>query len=134
MGVEPFLVASSVNCIIAQRLARRICTNCKAEIEPPAEALRDLGVKMEEIGTFPIYEGAGCNMCANTGFKGRVALYEVMPITDEIKELVLAGASAMELKREAVRLGMSTLRMAGVNKLKEGTTTIQEVGRSTMAD
>jgi type IV pilus assembly protein PilB len=134
MGVEPFLVASSVNCIIAQRLARRICTNCKTEIEPPAEALRDLGVKMEEIGTFPIYEGAGCNMCANTGFKGRVALYEVMPITDEIKELVLAGASAMELKREAVRLGMNTLRMAGVNKLKEGTTTIQEVGRSTMAD
>jgi type IV pilus assembly protein PilB len=134
MGVEPFLVASSVNCIIAQRLARRICASCKSEIEPPAEALRDLGVKMEEIGTFPVFEGSGCNECSRTGFKGRIALYEVMPITDEIKELILAGASAMELKREAIRLGMDTLRMAGIKKLKQGITTISEVVRSTMAD
>jgi type IV pilus assembly protein PilB len=134
MGVEPFLVASSVNAIVAQRLARRICSQCKMEIDPPAEALRDLGVKMEDIGTFPIYQGTGCAMCANTGFKGRVALYEVMPITDELKELILAGASALELKREAIRLGMDTLRMAGVNKLKEGVTTINEVGRVTMPD
>jgi type IV pilus assembly protein PilB len=134
MGIEPFLVASSVNCIVAQRLARRICTSCKKEIAPPAEALRDLGVKMEEIGTFPVYEGQGCSTCSNTGFKGRIALYEVMPISDELKELVLAGASAMELKREAIRLGMDTLRMAGLNKLKEGVTTVNEVARSTMAD
>lgn len=134
MGVEPFLVASSVNLIVAQRLARRICPSCNREIEPPAEALRDLGVKMEEIGTFPVYEGTGCGQCSNTGFKGRVALYEVMPISDEIKELILAGASAMELKREAIRLGMDTLRMAGVNKLKEGVTTVNEVARVTMAD
>jgi type IV pilus assembly protein PilB len=134
MGVEPFLVASSVNAIVAQRLARRICSQCKMEIDPPAEALRDLGVKMEDIGTFPIYQGTGCAICANTGFKGRVALYEVMPITDELKELILAGASALELKREAIRLGMDTLRMAGVNKLKEGVTTINEVGRVTMPD
>lgn len=134
MGIEPFLVASSVLCIIAQRLARRICPNCKREIEPPAEALRDLGVKMEEIGTFPVFEGTGCSECSNTGYKGRVALYEVMPITDEIKELILAGASAMELKREAIRLGMDTLRMAGIKKLKQGITTISEVVRSTMAD
>jgi type IV pilus assembly protein PilB len=134
MGVEPFLVASAVNCIVAQRLARRLCANCKHEIEPPAEALRDLGVKMEEIGTFTVYETQGCSACSNTGYKGRIALYEVMPITDEIKELVLAGASAMELKREAVRLGMDTLRTAGITKLKEGVTTINEVVRSTMAD
>ena len=134
MGIEPFLVASSVNAVIAQRLARKICPSCKEEIDPPAEALRDLGVKMEEIGTFRVYEGTGCPACSNTGFKGRIALYEVMPITDEIKELVLAGASAMEIKREAIRLGMDTLRMAGVNKLKEGITTINEVARSTMAD
>ncbi|MBI5249910.1 MAG: type IV-A pilus assembly ATPase PilB [Desulfomonile tiedjei] len=134
MGIEPFLVASSVNCIIAQRLARRICSHCKMEVEPSAEALRDLGVKMEDIGSFPIYQGAGCNMCSNTGFKGRIALYEVMPIADELKELVLAGASALELKREAIRLGMDTLRMAGVNKLKEGITTVNEIGRVTMAD
>jgi len=134
MGVEPFLVASSVNCIVAQRLARRVCTDCGREVEAPVEALRDLGVKMEEIGTFPIYEGVGCSSCSNTGFRGRVALYEVMPVGDEVKELVLAGASAMELKREAIRLGMETLRMAGVNKLKEGITTINEVARVTMAD
>jgi len=134
MGVEPFLVASSVNCIVAQRLARRTCNECRREMEAPVEALRDLGVKMEEIGTFPIYEGVGCVNCSNTGFRGRVALYEVMPVGDEIRELVLAGASAMELKREAIRLGMETLRMAGVNKLKEGVTTIKEVARVTMAD
>jgi len=134
MGVEPFLVASAVNCIVAQRLARRICPSCKVEVDPPPEALRDLGVKMEEIGTFTVYEGRGCALCSHTGFKGRVALYEVMSIVDEIKELILAGASALEIKREAIRLGMDTLRMAGVNKLKEGVTTINEVGRVTMAD
>jgi type IV pilus assembly protein PilB len=134
MGIEPFLVASSVNLILAQRLARKICANCKREIDPPVEALRDLGVKMEEIGTFPVFEGAGCETCNKTGFKGRVALYEVMPIFDEVKELVLAGASALEIKREAIRLGMNTLRMAGVSKLKEGITTINEIARCTMAD
>ncbi len=134
MGIEPFLVASSVNCIIAQRLARRICPSCKEEIDPKPEALRDLGVKMEDIGTFPVYRGRGCAMCSNTGFKGRIALYEVMPIMEEIKELILAGASATEIKREAIRIGMDTLRMAGVNKLKDGITTIEEIARSTMSD
>ncbi len=134
MGVEPFLVASSVNLILAQRLSRRICAECKVEIEPPAEALRDIGVKMEEIGAFPVYEGKGCHTCSDTGYKGRVALYEVMPMFDEVKELVLAGASALEIKREVIRLGMQTLRMAGINKLKEGITTVQEVARTTMAD
>ena len=134
MGVEPFLVASSVLLILAQRLARRICANCKEEVDVPPEALRDVGVKMEDIGAFPVYQGAGCPQCGNTGFKGRVALYEVMPIHDEIKELILAGASAMEIKREAVRLGMNTLRMAGINKLKDGVTTISEVLRCSMQD
>ncbi len=134
MGVEPFLVANSVNCIIAQRLARKLCVKCRKEIPPPAEALRDLGIKMEEIGAFPVYEARGCDECGNTGFKGRVALYEVMPIGEELKELILAGAPATALKREAIRLGMDTLRMAGLNKLREGITTINEVVRSTMAD
>jgi type IV pilus assembly protein PilB len=134
MGVEPFLVANSVNCIIAQRLARKLCVKCRKEIPPPAEALRDLGIKMEEIGTFPVYEARGCDECGNTGFKGRVALYEVMPIGEELKELILAGAPATAMKREAIRLGMDTLRMAGLNKLREGITTINEVIRSTMAD
>ncbi len=134
MGVEPFLVASSVNVILAQRLARRLCADCKREIELPVEALRELGLKMEDIGSFPVYEAKGCPACSNTGYRGRIALYEVMPMTDEIKELVLAGSSALEIKREAIRLGMNTLRMAGANKLKEGITTIHEITRATMAD
>ena len=134
MGVEPFLVANSVNCIIAQRLARRLCPKCKQEIDTPVEALRDLGVKMEEIGTFPVFDARGCDDCGNTGFKGRVALYEVMPVGEELKESILAAASATALKREAVRLGMDTLRVAGLNKLRMGITTTKEVIRSTMAD
>ncbi len=135
MGVEPFLVASAVNLIVAQRLARKVCLDCKEEDEVPPEALRDLGVKMEDIDTgVTVYKGRGCPVCNNTGYKGRVALYEVMPIWDELKELILAGASALELKKDAVRLGMQTLRMSAINKLKEGITTVQEVGRCTMPD
>jgi type IV pilus assembly protein PilB len=134
MGIEPFLVASSVNAIVAQRLARRICPDCKEEVDVPPEALRDIGVKMEDIGEFPVYEGKGCAMCNNTGYKGRVAFYEVLPNSEEVKELILAGATSMEIKREAVRLGMNTLRVAGINKLKDGVTTLSEVLRCSMAD
>ncbi len=135
MGVEPFLVASAVNLIVAQRLARKVCNECREEDEVPPEVLRDLGVKMEDIDTgITVFKGRGCAICNNTGYKGRVALYEVMPIWDELKELILAGASALEIKKDAVRLGMQTLRMAAINKLKEGVTTVQEVGRCTMPD
>jgi type IV pilus assembly protein PilB len=135
MGVEPFLVASAVNLILAQRLARKVCNECREEDEVPPEALRDLGVTMEDIDSgVTVFKGRGCALCNNTGYKGRVALYEVMPIWDEIKELILAGASAMEIKKDAVRLGMQTLRKAAINKLKEGVTTVQEVGRCTMPD
>ncbi|GAB6062801.1 type IV-A pilus assembly ATPase PilB [Deferrisoma palaeochoriense] len=134
MGVEPFLVASATNLIVAQRLARRICPNCKEEVEVPAQALLDIGVPEDRIGTFTCYRGTGCANCADTGFKGRVALYEVMVITDEIKELILNGASSMELKAEAVRQGMKTLRMSGITKLMEGVTTLEEVVRVTVKD
>ncbi len=134
MGVESFLVANSVNLILAQRLSRLLCEDCKKEIQVPVEALRELGLKTEEIGSFPVYEAKGCPACNNTGYKGRIALYEVMPMTDNIKELVLVGASALQIKREAIRLGMNSLRMAGVSKLKQGITTIQEIVRATMAD
>ncbi len=134
MGVEPFLVASATNLIVAQRLARRICPNCKEEVQVPAQALLDIGVPEDRIGTFTCYRGTGCANCADTGFKGRVALYEVMVITDEIKELILNGASSMELKAEAVRQGMKTLRMSGITKLMEGVTTLEEVVRVTVKD
>jgi type IV pilus assembly protein PilB len=134
MGLEPYLVAGSLNLIVAQRLVRRICENCKEEIEPPQGALTDIGVKMKEIGTFTVFEGTGCHLCTNTGFKGRIALYETMPVTEEIRELVMTGAHPRAIKREAMRLGMETLRMAGRNKLREGLTTIGEVARATMPD
>ncbi len=134
MGIEPFLIASSVNLILAQRLARRICTECKEEVKVHPQALIDLGVHPDEAKDFVCYKGRGCPNCGNTGYKGRIALYEVMPMHEELKELVLNGASAGEIKKEAVRLGMKTLRQSGITKVKEGTTTIEEVLRVTMAD
>ena len=134
MGVEPFLVASSTNLILAQRLARRICPNCKEKADVPAQALLDIGLPEEAVGTFACYRGTGCANCSDTGYRGRVALYEVMPITDELKELVLNGASAMELKDLAVQQGMKTLRMSGISKIQEGMTTVEEVVRTTIKD
>jgi len=134
MGVEPFLVASSTNLILAQRLARRICPNCKEKVDVPAQALLDIGLPEEEVGTFACYRGTGCANCSDTGYRGRVALYEVMPVTDELKELVLNGASAMELKDLAVQQGMKTLRMSGISKIQEGMTTVEEVVRTTIKD
>jgi type IV pilus assembly protein PilB len=134
MGVEPFLVSSSVNLILAQRLARRICPNCKENVDVPKETLLDLGVPEADLGRFTCYRGAGCPNCSQTGYKGRIALYEVMPLYDEIKELVLVGASSTEIKREAIRLGMLTLRMSGINKLEAGITTVDEVVRCSVKD
>ena len=134
MGVEPFLVASSVNLILAQRLARLICANCKEPAELSPQALIDIGVPEEEVGTFTPFHGVGCPACNGSGYRGRIALYEVMPVTEDIRELVLNGASANEIKRAAVANGMKTLRMSGILKLKQGLTTIHEVVRVTMQD
>ncbi|MGF1511546.1 MAG: type IV-A pilus assembly ATPase PilB [Myxococcota bacterium] len=134
MGIEPFLVTASVNLILAQRLARRICADCKVPIDVPEQALRDIQVRDEDIGTFQVYKGQGCPTCSETGYKGRVAVYEVMEFNEELKEFVINGASAAEIKAEAVRLGMQTLRMAAVSKLKEGFTSIEEVTRVSAQD
>ncbi|MBT8406153.1 MAG: type IV-A pilus assembly ATPase PilB [Deltaproteobacteria bacterium] len=134
MGVEPFLVSSAVNLILAQRLSRKICEDCKEELDIPKETLLELGVPDEEVGSFKCYHGIGCPTCSQTGYKGRIALYEVMPLFEEIKELVLVGASSTEIKREAMRLGMLTLRQSGINKLKEGITTVEEVVRCSVKD
>ncbi|MDF1553842.1 MAG: type IV-A pilus assembly ATPase PilB [Deferrisomatales bacterium] len=134
MGVEPFLVASATNLILAQRLARRICENCKAPLDVPAQALLDIGVAEEAIGSFTCYQGTGCALCSDTGYKGRIALYEVMPITDSLKELILNGASSMELKELAIAEGMKSLRMSGITKLMAGTTTVAEVVRTSVKD
>jgi len=134
MGIEPFLVTASVNLILAQRLARRLCPECKKPAEVSEETLLDIGVPPEEIGTFTVYEPVGCNVCQGRGYKGRVAIYEVMPFWDALKELVIQGASTAELKAEAMRLGMKTLRQAGISKLKEGITSIEEVVANTAPD
>jgi type IV pilus assembly protein PilB len=132
MGIEPFLVASSVNLICAQRLVRRICANCKADHPTPAQALVQAGFSAEDAKTVVPKKGAGCEKCNNTGYKGRVGLYEVMEVTDELRELILVGASGLELRRKAVEEGMLTLRMSGLRKVKDGLTTIEEVARETV--
>jgi type IV pilus assembly protein PilB len=134
MGVEPFLVTASVNLILAQRLARKICNDCKRVIEPNPKALTDLGMKPEVAARLKLQKGAGCRTCSNTGYKGRIALYEVMAFSDTLKEMVLQGASTAELKTEAIKQGMKTLRMSGLSKIAEGVTTVEEVGRVTAAD
>ena len=132
MGIEPFLVATSVNLIQAQRLIRRICKECKEEIHIPPEGLVEVGFTKEESKTLKIYKGKGCSNCNNTGFKGRVGLYEVMEITDELRELIIIGASAMELRRKAIEVGMITLRESGLCKIREGITTLEEVVKETV--
>lgn len=134
MGLEPFLVTASLNLILAQRLVRKICQKCKEEHPVDTKILVDMGFTEEEAEKVVPMKGRGCSACNNSGYKGRLALYEVMPITEEIKEMVLQGYSADELKREAVRLGMKTLRHSGLNKIKEGITTIEEVLRVTRGD
>ncbi|RMG19103.1 MAG: type IV-A pilus assembly ATPase PilB [Deltaproteobacteria bacterium] len=134
MGIEPFLVTASVNLVLAQRLARRLCNECKRKASVDEQVLLDIGVNPEDIGTFDVYEPGGCRACNETGYKGRVAVYEVMTFSEPLKEMVINGASTAELKQEAIRLGMQTLRMAAINKLKEGVTSIEEVVGNTMPD
>ena len=132
MGIEPFLVASSLNLVCAQRLVRRVCSNCKVPEDVPLPALEQIGFTPEEARTIKPYKGYGCEKCNKTGYKGRVGLYEVMEITDELRELILVGASALELRRKAVEEGMVTLRGSGLRKISAGVTSIEEVLRETV--
>jgi type IV pilus assembly protein PilB len=132
MGIEPFLVATSVNLICAQRLVRRICSNCKEVLKVPEQAMLDAGYTQEELPGTQIFLGKGCGTCNKTGYKGRVGLYEVMEINDELRELILVGASALELKKKAMDNGMLTLRRSGLTKVALGMTTIEEVVRETV--
>jgi type IV pilus assembly protein PilB len=134
MGIEPFLVASAVNLITAQRLARRVCVECREVEEVPVQALIDAGATPDEAGSYVCYKGKGCAKCNNTGYKGRVGFYQVMPMLEEIRELILNGANTAEIKRESMRLGVKTMRQSGLTKLKEGVTSFEEVLRTTMAD
>jgi type IV pilus assembly protein PilB len=132
MGIEPFLVATSVHLICAQRLVRRICKDCAEVVEVPGQTLIEEGYSPEEAKTVKIQKGKGCGICNNTGSKGRCGLYEVMEVDDEIRELVLVGASALELKKKAIEQGMITLRRSGLIKVAAGMTTLEEVARETI--
>ncbi|MCS6914353.1 MAG: type IV-A pilus assembly ATPase PilB [Myxococcales bacterium] len=134
MGIEPFLVTASVNLILAQRLARKICQDCKQPAEKNVAQLIKMGMKPEVAESIVQYRGVGCRTCNGTGYKGRIALYEVMPFYESLKELVLQGASAAEIKAEAIRNGLQTLRMSGLKKIAEGITTPEEVMRVTVGD
>jgi len=132
MGIEPFLVATSVNCICAQRLVRRICSQCPEEVETPPQMLIQVGFAPDEVKSLKIKRGRGCERCNNTGYKGRVGLFEVLLFTDEIRDMILSGASSIELKRKAIEEGMVSLRMSGLQKIREGATTLEEVLRETV--
>jgi type IV pilus assembly protein PilB len=132
MGIEPFLVATSVNLICAQRLVRRICVGCKEPLQIQASALTEAGYTAEEASKTTVQHGKGCATCNNTGYKGRVGLYEVMEINDELRELILVGASALEIKKKALDQGMITLRRSGLQKVAAGLTTMEEVLRETV--
>ena len=134
MGIEPFLISSAVILILAQRLIRKICMDCREPVKVHPQLLIDLGIQPDEVKSFQVYKGKGCSICNNTGYKGRLGLYEVMPMKEEVKELVLSRASNSEIKKEAIRLGMKTLRQSGIVKIKDGVTTIEEVLRSTIED
>ena len=132
MGIEPFLVASSLNLVCAQRLVRRVCTSCRVPDPVAPQALEQMGFSPEESRMVKPVKGKGCEKCNRTGYKGRVGLYEVMDVTDELRELVLVGASALELRRKAIETGMITLRGSGLQKIRDGVTSVEEVLRETV--
>jgi type IV pilus assembly protein PilB len=132
MGIEPFLVATSVHLIQAQRLVRRICVECAEVVDLPYQALIEAGYSPEEAKTVKVKKGKGCGVCNNSGYKGRTGLYEVMEVDDELRELILVGASALELKKKAIERGMITLRRSGLIKAMNGIVTLEEVARETV--
>jgi len=132
MGIEPFLVATSINAICAQRLVRRICSNCAEDMETPPQMLIQVGFAPDEVKTLKVKRGRGCERCNNGGYKGRIGLFEALQFSDEIRDMILSGASSIELKRKAIEEGMISLRMAGLQKIREGVTTLEEVLRETV--
>jgi type II secretion system protein E len=133
MGVEPFLVSSSIECLIAQRLVRLICNNCKTKVKPNKEALADLGIVCD-INKVEVYQGRGCEICKSTGYKGRTAIYEILRLNEDIRQMVLTKSSSQDIKKKAIQHGMKTLLLDGWQKVLMGITTINEVVRVTQRD
>jgi len=132
MGIEPFLVGTAVNLIQAQRLVRRVCSNCKEEMKDvPAKTLIDVGFQPDAVGSFKLFKGRGCGVCNGTGYKGRVGLYEVMEISEGIRDLIMVGATSVDIKKKAIEEGMLTLRMDAWLKVMKGITTTEQMIRET---
>ena len=127
MGVEPFLIASSLEGVLAQRLVRKICSNCRTPYEPSESVLRQIGLSIHDVGDKNFYYGTGCDQCNNTGYKGRKGIYELLDITEPIRELITARAPSVVIRQKAIELGMSTLRADGLRSIFDGETTIEEV-------
>jgi type IV pilus assembly protein PilB len=134
MGVEPFLITAAVTAVMSQRLVRKLCPACKAPEDHERVHLLNVGVPAEEIADFKAMKSVGCPQCLDRGFKGRLGLYEIMTVKGELSDFILNGATPSELKREAIRQGMRTMRMVGLTKVKEGLTTLAEITRTTMPD
>ena len=130
MGVPPFNIASAVNLIIAQRLARRLCTQCRQPADLPKEALIKAGFKKNELDTLTVYGPAGCDMC-NEGYKGRVGIYQVMPVSDEIGKIIMSGGNQLDIENQAIKEGVLDLRQSGLNKVRAGVTSLAEIERVT---
>mgnify|MGYP001119852482 CR=1 FL=1 len=134
MGIEPFLVSSSLNIIQAQRLVRKVCQSCKESEDVPVETLVEMGMTQEDAEDTTPYKGRGCSACGNTGYKGRIAIYEILPITEEVRNCIISGMSDLEIKKLAMSKGMKSLRQSALYKMKQGVTTVDEVVAVTMAD
>jgi type IV pilus assembly protein PilB len=134
MGVPPFLITATVEAILAQRLVRRICVNCRREFTPSAEMLADLQLTADDVADKTFYRGAGCDSCNNTGYRGRMGLFELMVINDDLRDMIVRNASTDELREAARGYGMVTLREAGMDSVYTGTTTVEEVIRETIIE
>jgi type IV pilus assembly protein PilB len=132
--MDPFLLTATLEAVVAQRLVRRICTNCKTEYKPTEEQLMELNLRPEDVGDQSFHYGAGCDYCNNTGYRGRVGLYEFMVLNDQLKELIMQHASTAVLRREAIKGGMRTLRDTGLLSIYDGVTSLDEVVRETLME
>jgi len=129
MGVEPYLISSSVNAFLAQRLVRKICSHCKTSYKPSAQELSRAGITKAKIGNRNLFKGKGCEKCLNTGYSGRLGIFELMPVSDKIRKLIMSGSDASTIKDQAIKDGMKTLLQDGIDKVIKGHTTLDEVLR-----
>jgi type IV pilus assembly protein PilB len=132
--MEPFLITATLEGIVAQRLVRRICANCKAEYKPTEEQLFELGLKPADVGDRLFFYGKGCDYCNNTGYRGRMGIYEIMILDDSLREMIMKKASTAVLRRESIKRGMRTLRESGLMAIYDGVTTLDEVVKETIVE